>query len=518
MSNLGELTVPTIDQSGPRKTGEFTYIDISSIDNKLKRIVEPKRLPGNAAPSRARQRLQTGDVLVSMTRPNLNAVAIVPPDLKEAVGSTGFHVLRAVDGIESRWLFYAVQTHAFVDAMSSLVQGALYPAVRPKDIRAFGIEAPPLDEQRLIVAEIEKQFSRLDEAVANLKRLKANLKRYKAGVLKAAVEGALVPIKNRQTTKIGEVADLVTKGSSPNWQGFTYTDSGVVFVRSQNVGWGNLDLSDVAHLPPAFNEKERKSVLRTGDVLLNIVGASIGRAAVATPEIEGGNVNQAVAVIRLNQERMLPKYLMLNLLSPGTQAAIHAEKVDVARANVSLSDIKEFSVLFPSLAEQGTMVAEVERRLSVIDELETTVEANLKRADRLRQSVLSRAFEGKLVPQSSSDEPASLLLTRTRETSSLIDNLRPKETGKLGGITMPKPKGKHGGETGQIGTKSLYQVLSESEKHLTPDQLFAKAGFGPELIDEFYEELKRETQTGRIFQERPNNTAVYLKVASNAHR
>lgn len=271
------------------------------------------------------------------------------------------------------------------------------PGISKSHILEHEIALPEPEEQVNIVAEIEKQFSRLDEAVAFLKRTKANLKRYKAAVLKAAVKGALVPIKNRQTTKIGEVADLVTKGSSPNWQGFTYADSGVVFVRSQNVGWGNLDLSDVAHLPPAFNEKERKSVLRTGDVLLNIVGASIGRAAVATPEIEGGNVNQAVAVIRLNKERMLPKYLMLNLLSPGTQAVIHAEKVDVARANVSLSDIKDFSVLFPSLAEQGTMVAEVERRLSVIEELESAVNANLIRADRLRQSILSQAFAGKLV-------------------------------------------------------------------------------------------------------------------------
>lgn len=107
-------------------------------------------------------------------------------------------------------------------------------------------------------------------------------------------------------------------------------------------------------------------------------------------------MNQAVAVIRLNKERMLPKYLMLNLLSPGTQAAIHTEKVDVARANVSLSDIKDFSVLFPSLTEQGIMVAEVERRLSVIEELKAAVEANFIRADRLRQSILSQAFSGKL--------------------------------------------------------------------------------------------------------------------------
>jgi restriction endonuclease S subunit len=296
---------------------------------------------------------------------------------------------------DAKFLYYYIDYR--LRDITGQSRGSTISYIRLGDLRDYPVAVAPPDQQKCIVAEIEKQFSRLDEAVANLKRVKANLKRYKAAVLKAAVEGALVPIKNRQTTKIGEVADLVTKGSSPNWQGFTYTDSGVVFVRSQNVGWGSLDLSDVAHLSPAFNEKERKSVLRTGDVLLNIVGASIGRAAVATPEIEGGNVNQAVAVIRLNPERMLPKYLMLNLLSPGTQATIHAEKVDVARANVSLSDIKDFSVLFPSLAEQGTMIAEVERRLSVIEALESVVQTNLTRADRLRQSILSQAFNGKLL-------------------------------------------------------------------------------------------------------------------------
>jgi type I restriction enzyme S subunit len=137
--------------------------------------------------------LAAGDVLVSMTRPNLNAVALVGSELDGAIGSTGFHVLRANESTDPRWLYFAVQNRSFVDAMSEVVQGALYPAVRPKDIRAFEVDPPPLGEQRRIVAEIEKQFSRLDEAVAGLQRVKSNLKRYKASVLKTAVEGRLVP-------------------------------------------------------------------------------------------------------------------------------------------------------------------------------------------------------------------------------------------------------------------------------------------------------------------------------------
>ncbi len=344
-----------------------------------------------------RSLVRKGDLLVTITGANVGKVAVVEGEIPEAYVSQSVCLVRLRDPSLAKFVHLQLTAkRGDKTTVEAMAYGLGRPVLNLENIRSAPIRLAPHKAQVLIVAEIEKQFSRLDEAVVNLNRVKANLKRYKAAVLKAAVEGALVPIKNRQTTKICEVADLVTKGSSPNWQGFTYADSGVVFVRSQNVGWGNLDLSDVAHLPSAFNEKERKSVLRIGDVLLNIVGASIGRTAVVTPEIEGGNVNQAVAVIRLNKERMLPKYLMLNLLSPGTQTAIHTEKVDVARANVSLSDIKDFSVLFPSLAEQGTMVAEVERRMSVIEELEATVEANLTRADRLRQSILQRAFRGEL--------------------------------------------------------------------------------------------------------------------------
>ncbi len=192
MVALGEMSESRVAQDGPPSRGEFTCVDISSIDRETKRIVDPKSLPVAKAPSRARQTLKAGDVLVSMTRPNLNAVALVPPDLDGAIGSTGFHVLRAKDA-EPGFLFYAVQTNGFIDAMCLKVQGALYPAVRPRDISSFCIPPFSLAPQRRIVAEIEKQFTRLEAGVAALRRVQANLKRYHAAVLKAACAGQLVP-------------------------------------------------------------------------------------------------------------------------------------------------------------------------------------------------------------------------------------------------------------------------------------------------------------------------------------
>ena len=214
---------------------------------------------------------------------------------------------------------------------------------------------------------------------------------------------------------VGQVTFLVTKGSSPKWQGFSYVDKGILFLRSQNVVWGDINLSDIACLPKAFNEKQKKSILKKGDVLLNLVGASIGRAAIASDELEGANMNQAVALIRLVKDGLDNKLLMNYLLSPDVQSIIHGKKVDVARANLSLADVSLLPVTLPPLPEQHRIVSEVERRLSVADAVNATIDAELKRSDALRQSILKQAFSGKLVPQDPNDEPAEKLLERIKK-------------------------------------------------------------------------------------------------------
>ncbi len=203
--------------------------------------------------------------------------------------------------------------------MSELVQGALYPAVRPKDIRAFDIPLPALDEQRRIVAEIEKQFSRLDEAVANLKRVKANLKRYKAAVLKAAVDGRLVPTeaelarregrgyenaaqllgrvlegRRRQAKGRYKEPDTQDTGALPalpeGWVWASaeqccasvrdgthdtpaYVTSGIPLVTSKNLLDDGIDFDNTKHISVAdHHEISRRSAVARGDVLFAMIG------------------------------------------------------------------------------------------------------------------------------------------------------------------------------------------------------------------------------------------------------
>ena len=391
MSSFGELTALRVEQTGPSGGEEFVYVDISSIDNQAKRIVDPKRLSPEAAPSRARQRLRKGDVLVSMTRPNLNAVAIVPPDLDGAIGSTGFHVLRANDDVEPHWLYYAVQSSSFVKSMCDLVQGALYPAVRPKDIREYAISPPPLAKQREIVAELEKQFSRLDEAVANLQRVKANLTRYRASVLNDAVEGRLVECDSPvELVKLGSVANLIDPQPSHRTPP-THPD-GVPYIGIGDVlENGKLDFQNSRKVSPTVLEEHRaRYTLSVGDFIFGKIG-TLGRPTLLTPPF-AYTLSANVVLVQADGVRLLPEYALIFMDSPKLLNMISRDAKATTQAAYGIKRMRDLEINIPDIEQQRKIVAEVDRHLSIIREVETEVDANLQRAQALRQAVLSRAF------------------------------------------------------------------------------------------------------------------------------
>ena len=164
---LGNVCSPRVNTRDPRNKPEtkFTYVDITSIDSSTKTIAKHKVLSGKDAPSRARQVIQTGDVIVSTTRPNLNAVAKITKEFDDQICSTGFCVLRPnQNALDSDFLFHFVRTKAFLQNLSDLVKGALYPAVTDKDVRAQTIPLPPLDEQRRIAKRLNEQMAAVESA------------------------------------------------------------------------------------------------------------------------------------------------------------------------------------------------------------------------------------------------------------------------------------------------------------------------------------------------------------------
>ena len=150
--------VDSVGKWDPRRNGAgtFTYIDLSSVDQSTKAVPEPTTVEASEAPSRARQLIATGDILVSTVRPNLNAVAYVKPDLDGATASTGFCVLRPrPDELDGRYLYHWVRAAPFIGRLVQLATGASYPAVSDKIVKAAPIPLPPIEEQRRIAAVLD---------------------------------------------------------------------------------------------------------------------------------------------------------------------------------------------------------------------------------------------------------------------------------------------------------------------------------------------------------------------------
>ena len=218
--------------------------------------------------------------------------------------------------------------------------------------------------------------------------------------------------------RLKDLVTLITKGSSPSWQGVKYVDKGILFITSENVREGFLELSSPKYLEDKFNNLQSRSILKKGDLLTNIVGASIGRTAEFNLNLDNCNINQAVAIIRL-LDKSLNSYFLKVLNSTFIIVQMFGKTVETARPNISLSSVENLIVPLPPLAEQHRIVAKIEELLPKVEEYGKAQDAlnklNEELPERLKKSILQEAIEGRLVPQDPTDEPASVLLAKIRK-------------------------------------------------------------------------------------------------------
>ena len=188
---------------------------------------------------------------------------------------------------------------------------------------------------------------------------------------------------------LGELSELITKGASPSWQGFSYTDdnSQTLFVTSENVREGYLDLSSPKYIEDGFNEKQKRSMIHKGDFLINIVGASIGRAAQFNLDCKA-NMNQAAALVRVNDDRIRDKYLLIYLNSEKAQHMYNSMKSDTGRANLSLQDINDLSIMIPPVDKQ----IEYELFVEQVDKSKVAVQKSLAETQKLFDSLMQEYF------------------------------------------------------------------------------------------------------------------------------
>lgn len=446
ITHLGNIIEISKEKVDPKICSESVYIGLENIERDTGELIS---IGNSKSVKSTKARFQPGEILYGRLRPYLNKIWLANC---EGICSTDILVFLKNDYIDNKFIFYRFLSKDFVNYSTLNSKGVELPRVNYQTISKFAIPLPPLPEQYRIVEKIEEEFTRLNAGVSALKKAKALIPKYRQSVLKAAMCGDLtkewraehpdvesaevlverikseITVESKSKIKFDqEFEDLIT---IPNtWQyikigNIALVDTGTTPARKNNNYWKNGTIpwatSGLLNEDYIYNTEEfvtefalketRLKIFPKGTLLIALYGEGKTRGKCSELMIES-TINQACASLQFinsgeNVKGFVKWFLIKNYYD------IRKISSGGVQPNLNLTKIKSISLPLPPLPEQHEIVCEIERRFSVIDQMEKAVDDSLVKAERLRQSILKKAFEGRLVPQNPDDEPASVLLER----------------------------------------------------------------------------------------------------------
>ncbi|MDX1350364.1 MAG: restriction endonuclease subunit S [Putridiphycobacter sp.] len=359
-------------------------------------------------------KLQKGDIVYCI-RGSIGKFAIIDFD-KGAIASS-LCIIRINKTIESSLLCYYLDSHLCRLEIHKFDNGTAQPNLSAKDFKKFQLPLPPLVEQKAIVKKIEELFSSLDSGIADLKRAQDQLKIYRQAVLKKAFEGEL--------TKEWRKLQMVKY----EWEN-VHLDEVLIQSKEKHkpekienlfyVGLEHIE-KETGNLTENVGEEEIKTVKNkfiSGQILYGKLRPYLNKVHLAKKE----GVCSTDILVFTPSEKIYGKYALLFMLSRQFVNDMSNNTNGVNLPRVSTKYVNEYKVPLPSLKEQHQIVQEIESRLSVCDAVEQSITESLDKAQALRQSILKKAFEGKLLSEEEiakckadkDYEPASVLLEKMK--------------------------------------------------------------------------------------------------------
>lgn len=488
----------------------FPYIRVTDFENLTVKQNKLKYLSEETQSKIKNYTISSNDVFISIAG-TIGQVGIVPHSLDGANLTENAAKITDLKLTYNKYLAYALSSQFSQRQIQNHTIATTQPKLSLFRIEKIIIPHPSLPEQYQIVQKIEELFSELDKGIENLKTAQEQLKVYRQAVLKWAFEGKLT----NENVKDGELPE--------GWEWVTFADVcykiGDIdhkMPKTTPTGYPYLstkDFSDdlkISFDRAKFISKEdylalsRKIKPEFGDIIFPRYG-TIGKNILIDFNADF-LVSYSCAIIKPNTQMVDSKYLYFYSLSPHTTNEIRKYVVETTQANIGIASIKKFRLSLPALKEQQNIVQNLESRLSVCDKLEETIITSLQQAEALKQSILKKAFEGKLIKADKPPEQAKIISIESK------DSWQRKVL--AGHIIYAFQKG------GYIGRTKLQKILYLCEQHaqLDFDTQYVKEAAGPldsKFLYSFLNEGKQkkwieETPVGNGFKYEPSSSISEL--------
>ena len=423
--------------------------------------------------------LKENDIVFARTGGTVGKSFLIKNDVPlKAVFASYLIKIKLSSFVDKKYIYFFFQSLNYWNQIE-LGKTGLKTNVNAQILSKLKLNLAPFPEQRAIVSKIEQLFSDMDNGIGNFKKVQEQLKIYRQAVLKKAFEGELTKKWREKNTyteeylikldnEIIEFNEAKTGQDKPrrlppiDFKGLSkipfgwiwkeahklcqsvrdgthdtpkYVNEGIPLVTSKNLKNGNIDLSDINYISVIDHEEIcKRSEVKIDDILYGMIG-TIGNPVIIEQDKEFSIKN--VGLFKNNAKFINPKYLRFYLDSWFVENVMKKKELirGTTQKFISLGGLRVLPIPLPLLEEQSQILCEIETCLSICDKMEATITESLEKAEALRQSILKKAFEGKLLNEKELEEarnapdwePAEKLLERIKVEKT---NIKAKNKGK----------------------------------------------------------------------------------------
>ena len=393
---LGEIVKTNQSTYSPKENWQFVnYLDTGNITmNKIDEI-QYINTAKDKLPSRAKRKVKTNSIIYSTVRPNQLHYGIIKEQPDNFLVSTGFTVIEVnYDKAVPDFIYYALTKQEVTEQLQAIAEQSVsaYPSLKPSDIENLEFMLPDKKTQERIVAILRS----IDEKIKENNAINNNLEQQVQAIFKSWFVdfepfGGVQP-PEMKFVPLQELCKVVTKGTTPTTLGKPFTSSGINFIKAESIlDSHSIDSSKFAFIDEETNALLKRSIIKANDIVFTIAG-TLGRFAMVDNSVLPANTNQAVAIIRPDENKVTPAYLYSFFIGNWHNEYYSKRIQQAVQANLSLTTIKSLPIAVLS----NTTMNDYDELVSPLFALMKGNEEENRRLSELRDTLLPKLMSGEL--------------------------------------------------------------------------------------------------------------------------